>query len=244
MSGGGYIGSWLSAWVHRAGGIEAVEPKLAAARPGDAADPVHHLREYNSYLTPKTGIASLDTWTLAAIVLRNLLLNWCLMIPLLMLFLMVPRIFTAVLQISPPGQLAPPLITDVVKWAAAVLFCVATVNVFRSLPSIGGANLSYRAFKLNCFGPLVGAVFCFVTWSWWNWEGVDRLEELIGRPEVLTGWVLGMTAVSWLLYAILIRRDVRALFGPVALGVLIFGRFHRRGRLCLHGMAANVSAAG
>ena len=34
VSGGGYIGSWLSAWVHRAGGIEAVEPQLHPAAPG------------------------------------------------------------------------------------------------------------------------------------------------------------------------------------------------------------------
>jgi len=52
VSGGGYIGSWLSAWVWRsqaAGGIWHVERKL-----GQAAEPfeVSYLREFSNSLTP------------------------------------------------------------------------------------------------------------------------------------------------------------------------------------------------
>src|SRR3954447_14789003 len=54
VSGGGYIGSWLSAWIHRAG-VEKVSDSLAGrCQPGPCdVYPVKHLREFNSYLTPK-----------------------------------------------------------------------------------------------------------------------------------------------------------------------------------------------
>ena len=48
VSGGGYIGSWLTAWIHRAGGLGDVLPRLTrtASQAGeegtdeDAPDPV------------------------------------------------------------------------------------------------------------------------------------------------------------------------------------------------------------
>src|SRR3954454_14189759 len=50
VSGGGYIGSWLSAWATRKGGIDKVVPHLQsdapAPLPGEP-DPIQHLREYN-----------------------------------------------------------------------------------------------------------------------------------------------------------------------------------------------------
>src|ERR1700691_4450571 len=48
VSGGGYIGSWLTAWITRAGGIENVIPQLrskAEPVPGSGVDPIQHLRE-------------------------------------------------------------------------------------------------------------------------------------------------------------------------------------------------------
>ena len=37
--------------------------------------PIRNLREYSNYLTPKLGLFSADTWTAAAMVVRNMLLN-------------------------------------------------------------------------------------------------------------------------------------------------------------------------
>ena len=88
VSGGGYIGSWLTAWIHRHprgldGVIEdlRVTPKTGAA---EAPPPVQWLRNYSNYLSPHLGFLSADSWTLLGIYLRNLHLNW--MVPLL-----VPR---------------------------------------------------------------------------------------------------------------------------------------------------------
>src|SRR5262249_38266711 len=87
VSGGGYIGRWPPAWIRRAGGLAGALPRLkrtaseAALQGTDEkdADPIEHLREFNSYLTPRLGLFSADTWTLVAIVVRNLLLNWLLL---------------------------------------------------------------------------------------------------------------------------------------------------------------------
>ena len=86
VSGGGYIGGWLTAWKHRAGGIDKIQPKLhaTAEAPTAGPDPIQHLREYNNYLSPKLGLFSSDTWTLVATVARNMLLNWLILVPFLL----------------------------------------------------------------------------------------------------------------------------------------------------------------
>src|SRR5580658_6747133 len=98
VSGGGYIGAWLTSWKHRAGGLEQIVPELRAGaslpKP-DEVDPIGHLREYNNYLSPRLGFFSADAWTLAATVIRNMTLNWLVLVPLLMFALMVPRFILA-----------------------------------------------------------------------------------------------------------------------------------------------------
>src|SRR5262245_31568234 len=91
VSGGGYIGSWLTAWIHRHG-IPQVMKELRSSPQSPVEPeptPVQGLREYSSYLNPKLGLLSADSWTLLATVLRNLLLNWMVLVPLLAAALMV-----------------------------------------------------------------------------------------------------------------------------------------------------------
>ncbi len=105
VSGGGYICSWLMSWVVRRnhakkmagqpedwkGAYREVISALAGENPaggghtpvtgGDPEpQPVRHLRSYTSYLAPDVGL-TLDTFTLAAIVLRNLFVNWVMLVP-------------------------------------------------------------------------------------------------------------------------------------------------------------------
>jgi hypothetical protein len=60
--------------------------------------PIDHLREYSNYLTPKLGLFSADTWTAAAIVVRNLLLNWLVIIPMLAVIVTLPQLCLLVVQ--------------------------------------------------------------------------------------------------------------------------------------------------
>jgi hypothetical protein len=90
VSGGGYIGSWLSAWVARAGYPE-VWRKLNGKRhhPDEEPGEIAWLRAYSNYLTPKLGLFSADTWTAIALYVRNLILNWLVILPALCILLLV-----------------------------------------------------------------------------------------------------------------------------------------------------------
>ena len=46
-------------------------------------DPVHHLRLFANYLTPRKGILSADTWRAISVISRNLILTWLILLPLL-----------------------------------------------------------------------------------------------------------------------------------------------------------------
>jgi hypothetical protein len=46
-------------------------------------DPIHHLRLFANYLTPRKGALSADTWRAVAEIGRNLVLTWCILLPLL-----------------------------------------------------------------------------------------------------------------------------------------------------------------
>src|SRR5438270_2006544 len=114
VSGGGYIGSWLTAWKERWKGLTTpkklgdksttvvaqLQP-FALPPPEEHPDPIQHLREFNNYLSPKLGLFSADTWTLVATVARNMFLNWLVLIPLLAFALMLPRI---VLSLAMMGE--------------------------------------------------------------------------------------------------------------------------------------------
>src|SRR5437588_3397020 len=106
VSGGGYIGSWLTAWIHRhRDGLDGVTEELANSNPSSKIDPdphaIHYLREYSSYLTPRAGLFTADTWTFIGIYLRNLFLNWLVFIPLLISVLMLPRLMVTITLAQP-----------------------------------------------------------------------------------------------------------------------------------------------
>jgi hypothetical protein len=97
VSGGGYIASWLSAWIAREG-YAKVWRKLIGRRdehPEREPSEIAWLRTYSNYLTPRVGLSSADTWTAVALVVRNLILNWLVLLPALCLALLVIKGFAA-----------------------------------------------------------------------------------------------------------------------------------------------------
>jgi hypothetical protein len=106
VSGGGYIGGWLTAWIHRhAGGLAGVVGDLKGTTRRSKIEPEPHplryLREFSSFLTPRTGLLSADSWSFIVIYVRNLLLNWVVLIPLLASVLMIPRVVNSVILAAP-----------------------------------------------------------------------------------------------------------------------------------------------
>lgn len=99
VSGGGYIGSWLSSWISREKGtprerferVVSVLGQQAAGTRSKEPYQIRFLRDYSNYLTPRVGMLSVDTWTILATYLRNLLLNWLVLIPLFFAILLLPR---------------------------------------------------------------------------------------------------------------------------------------------------------
>jgi hypothetical protein len=79
VSGGGYLGAWLTAWIQREGAQAKVAARLCpTSSPLPQADevrPIRWLRMYSNYLAPKGGAFATDTWTMATTWLRNTLLN-------------------------------------------------------------------------------------------------------------------------------------------------------------------------
>ena len=139
VSGGGYIGGWLTAWKQRQNGLDQIIPKLqpiAPAPPPHTVDPVQHLREYNSYLTPKLGFLSTDTWTLAATIGRNMMLNWLVLVPILLFALLLPRL---VLALSRLGVTMQGFYGD----AAAEYANTAIIN---AIPIVGGILFAVGSF--------------------------------------------------------------------------------------------------
>jgi Patatin-like phospholipase len=123
VSGGGYIGSWIRRHPDGLTGV-AHDIKSPPADPEEPeVRPIHHLREYSSYLAPRPASLSLDTWTLIATYFRNLLLNWTILLPVIAAILALPRLFeSAVYRAAKSGLSVSAFIVCLASgWAGLVL---------------------------------------------------------------------------------------------------------------------------
>jgi len=219
VSGGGYIGSWLSAWIHRhPEGLDGVCAQLGHGTSQDTPqhepEPVSWLRTYSNYLSPRLGLMSADSWTLVGTYLRNLLLNWLVLIPFLLALLGLPLLYRAILATdSSPVALT----MFVVLGTACLLVNLTYLHLCR--PSLWKLRLapfwkhieSQRAFLIVCLLPLMAAVSCLtVAWEWFHRRPDYSLDQLsvFGLSSLFT-LALGAAAMhltSWLLAALILRR--------------------------------------
>jgi len=146
VSGGGYIGSWLAAWVKRRGSVASVQSSLqgyhGCGKDGTRAEnpdpgsehlrPIRLLREFSTYLAPRSGAFSTDTWTIGSIWLRNTLLNLLTLTLFLMAALMMPRIL-GILFVNASLKLA--LFGTVVSIGVAALLVGLNLQTFEYAPA-------------------------------------------------------------------------------------------------------------
>ena len=167
VSGGGYLGGWFSAWASRHPQKSAGVIKELAAAPNAGwepePEPLRYLRRFTNYLNPQLGALSADTWTLVATVLRNIILNWLVLLPLLAAVLVVPRILLAL------GQEFPPIPYSSVLIAAALLLITGVAYMAIDLPSAGDARWPQRRFLIFGLTPLILSAIGFSLY--WAWEG-------------------------------------------------------------------------
>ena len=94
VSGGGYIGGWLLAWMKRRGVKDvraALRPEWGRQPGNSEAQEIRFLRRFSNYLTPKLGWLGADMWTVIAIYVRNLVLNFIMLGSALAVVLLLPR---------------------------------------------------------------------------------------------------------------------------------------------------------
>ena len=144
VSGGGYIGAWLTGVIARTSGTREAAQILA-----NPADPrLAELRSYTNYLTPSPGLSSADTWAGIVLWVRNTLLNWLVFGPALFAAALAPIALERVIVGA----------TSAIGWAALALglflLLCATIAACIALPGHG-----YRLFGSPRGGPTpVGGV--------------------------------------------------------------------------------------
>jgi len=202
VSGGGYIGSWLTAWIARADeenrtreleeqsktgkevphmpGVESVQHRLSPSLdPADEPEQIRFLRSYSNYLTPKTGLLSTDTLAGIATYLRNFILNLVILSTGLGAILLLPRVAAYLgvyLQDSPGFSLA----VGIAALAVAVLFI--NINLATQLPG-SGFNRARRLAQASAPDP------------WYvrrAWVMVTIIGALIVSALFLSWWLAGM----------------------------------------------------
>ena len=177
VSGGGYIGSWLSAWIHRhPDGRQGVIQNLNSLRESKIdpeCEPIRRLREYSNYLTPQMGLLSADTWTWVAIYFRNLILNWLILVPLLAAVFIIPRLSVAVIMLNPDNSNASLTgnwrfgnYSTLLLVIGFILAVMAIDYVNENLPSTGN-NRDQGTFLRRCLLPLLCSAIALTTaWAW------------------------------------------------------------------------------
>lgn len=230
VSGGGYIAGWLNAWMYRDGTEEVVrELALTADRQpvsgngkadaktlGDSAtrrsplapEPraLDQLREYSNYLTPKVGLFSPDTWTAVALVIRNLILNWLVFIPLLAAAIAVPQAAVLAVQ-TRPSQIWQRLVVSLAL--AVALFASVLVHWLRR-PKWDGTRRGQRIIVLGVVMPvyLAAALLslggAWVPWAWWSartlmpWLSLGpKIARLLELTAFIGIWTLVIPVAGW-----------------------------------------------
>ncbi len=180
VSGGGYIGGWLTAWLHHSrNDVVAVADSLATLDPANKLDPepppVSHLRDYSNYLAPRPGLLSADTWTLAGTILRNLILVWLVLVPLLAAGLTVPRLYLALIQDAHTST--------VLLGVGAIALAWAVAYIGASIPNSTAALRGQGRFLALCLAPLLISVLCLTTY--WAWSPTREWKHFVGFGVVV-----------------------------------------------------------
>ena len=185
VSGGSYIGSWLTSWAYREqqnaprwSGIEKVQNKLndKTELNQNKAEPreISWLRQYSNYLTPRKGLFSLDTLTDLTYHFRNVFLS-SVVIGLFVFGIM--SIFAGVMSLIEKYQhqsIAGIELSQIALVSGLVAGFIATARVWFHLPLVSGEliidtdgtgtkNFSYKAGSKNEIDWIVFLIVFFAT---------------------------------------------------------------------------------
>ena len=222
VSGGGYVGSWLSAWIKRKGLAEVDSglrnPPTSLLNPEPA--PIRYLRRFSNYLTPKLGLLSADTWAAVGTILRNMLLNWMVLLPLIMAFLALPYLVVAIVRLnsSSVSSFESRVNSADMLIGGCVLATLALAYIHIYRPSLqAGMSEKWKAwgnqntYLFMSFLPLIVSAGLITTW--WAWVANDgrspsvlskypwgarvpgSLFMLVAAGVHLAGWIISVVAL-------------------------------------------------
>jgi hypothetical protein len=190
VSGGGYIGSWLTA--------NCARHKDWLARTTDWDESIKHLRRYSNYLSPDVGFFSADTWSMFTIWFRNALLVQATVILAIACVLTVPRPLAVLFaNWAEVGQL---------RWLSIVLFLFGVVGIAGNEASVGRLRrLKILRPESWVWGALGAAALVAAAW----WYGVYmRFEPFAGgkiQPLTAIPIAMALVAAAFLLQPVAVR---------------------------------------
>ena len=206
VSGGGYIGSWLTRWSapskdapkHRF--ENSVTEMAVGGCPPDTPEAcaVRNLRDYTSYLAPKRGVSG-DFLALVATYLRNLLLNWMILVPFILGIALLPVINRESTSLLDYFHEQGDIFLSLAGLAAGVgmLMVAACLRAIQDRREDGGTLLGMGSATLaraHTYAFVASAILL----SWWAYIGLQGAEiraklaaELTGEmtvPAAVLGW--------------------------------------------------------
>jgi hypothetical protein len=210
VSGGGYIGSWLTAWIYREG-MDRVEEKLSPNRAShnlsEEPPQIEFLRHYSNYLTPRAALFSAETWMFTTTYLRNLLIYLTIVIAALTAVLLVPRLaiwlVKGMVAFPAPPQ---PEVFHVGLVAALLSLALGILFVLRNLafvePQTGNQKYPYFTDQ-GVIQSIIVLLLFLATWfgSCWLYS-FTRVSSVL---EQFWPWMVGVGVVYAAPYFLLFR---------------------------------------
>lgn len=124
-------------------------------------DPIHHLRLFASYLTPRRGALSADTWRAVSVFTRNLTLTWMVLLPVLMAIVLVGQLYFQIIpHLTRPtfGNISP----ERLKFISLLLPMTALLG-WIAVMAITWLLLSRDKFSVNGFIVHLACIFALLT---------------------------------------------------------------------------------
>jgi Patatin-like phospholipase len=207
VSGGGYIAGWLKAWLHREPIAQVAQAlKEPARRPGaeplsPEPQPIVHLREFSNYLTPQLGFFSADSWTAGALILRNLILNWLVLVPALTAIVAIPQVALLVAVAHMPD--VPWGVGAVILALAFALWASIAIYYFRRRRDRPASEP--RILWLGVLPLWVSSLMLCVGALWLG----DKFDHP-GLALFSALWCIGVPLIGWLVARAFTPREIAA----------------------------------
>jgi Patatin-like phospholipase len=197
VSGGGYIGSWLTAWRSIEDDQNVFAKLVSMQATGREPPQITGVRSDSNYITPMLGLLSADTWTVLAIYVRNLLLNWLLFVPLVTGGLLFPFWYKSALAWAPrEGGL------HVTHWllAGCVLLTIGLGCAVCGRFKMQNEWLSRSRFLGLVLAPIVLSAMCFTVGAARGGIPAALDAQFTAGEEIACGAIVGAViyAAAWL----------------------------------------------